>query len=209
MRGLLIVGCIALGIVLVAAAHQDQAASEIEAKNESAQGDFVNDRAIRSTDGNKKKKPKPPKKTPGGFTSLARPDNTRVIRALEESGPQQGKRKKCPGCYTPLISSTAMKSALTPEIRQQRDTEEHDKLRKKHKHLKEKSKGRRRNKHKERHAHFQSEDPEIGDNNNKRRKHHRGKKNQRRPGMHTFLAEPKPRRNNMDIDNRDTQDMTE
>ncbi|XP_075683993.1 uncharacterized protein LOC142652245 isoform X2 [Rhinoderma darwinii] len=161
MRVLLVLGCVALGILLVAASHQDQA--EIEAKDE-------------------------------------------TIQSIDESTPKR--KRKFPGCcsFSGLRPET---EAAPPVLRQSRDTEEHEKLRKKHKHPKDKSKSkRRRNKnHKEKHIHVETEDAEIGHNNDRGRKHHREKKVERlqRPGTLTALgigpSEPEKTR----VDNRNPQ----
>ncbi|XP_073533154.1 uncharacterized protein [Phyllobates terribilis] len=205
MRGLLILGCVALGLLLVAASHQDQEESELEAGNERVQDDFVKDRDIRSTGG---KKSKPPRKT-GVFSTLARPSKPREKRGTKESSPKQEKPKKCRGCFTALFTRDNVKN-FNPTVRHQRDTEEHVKI-KKQKHLKSKNKEkRRRNKgHKHKHAHYPTEDPEIG--HNKRRKHHKGKKERDhvRTGVFTGLAGITPNMEKMRTDNRNAPDMTE
>ncbi|XP_072010595.1 uncharacterized protein [Engystomops pustulosus] len=135
MRALLVLGGLALGILLVAASHQEeQEETGIEANHERVQGDFVKEREIRSSD-NKKKKIKPPR-NPGGFTAMARPSK-----------------------------------------REKRDTEEHEKLRKKHKHLKEKGKGKRRSKqHRERHSHEMAQPRSINPLEEAPKIHHSNKK---------------------------------
>ncbi|KAM4027510.1 uncharacterized protein ACNLHF_023229 [Anomaloglossus baeobatrachus] len=205
MRGLLILGCVALGLLLVAASHQDLEESETEARNEGVQGDLVKDRDIRSTGG---KKSKPPKT--GVWSTLSRPSKTKVKRSAEGFFTQDGKVKKCRGCFTSLIlKGEADVRRLPPQnARRQRDTEEHVKV-KKQKHLKSKNKEkRRRNKdHKHKHGHLTA-DPEIGEN--KRRKHHKGKKDRdrARTGGFTVLGlAPGIEKTHTDI--RNTQDMTE
>ncbi|XP_072010594.1 uncharacterized protein [Engystomops pustulosus] len=152
MRALLVLGGLALGILLVAASHQEeQEETGIEANHERVQGDFVKEREIRSSD-NKKKKIKPPR-NPGGFTAMARPSK-REKRAAEKRTPVH-----------------------TPEERRQRDTEEHEKLRKKHKHLKEKGKGKRRSKqHRERHSHEMAQPRSINPLEEAPKIHHSNKK---------------------------------
>ncbi|KAM3927794.1 uncharacterized protein RB166_006004 [Leptodactylus fuscus] len=207
MRALMVLGFLAFGILLVAATHQDQSESGLEAKNERGQGDFAPDRAIRST-GGKKKTRTPRKPTPGVFSAMSRPSSARERRQSEDSTTQKRKPRKCIGCYS-FSFLTEEKVYATPlTLRKQRDTEEPEKMMKKQKHLKEKGrgKGRRHKNHRDRHAHFQEEDPESGHNNNKRRKHHRGKKNKEphRVGRLTALGSGPPHLRKME--NRNTQD---
>ncbi|XP_069815339.1 uncharacterized protein [Dendropsophus ebraccatus] len=243
MRVLLAVGCCALAILVVAAAHQDLGETGREAKDGRGQRLFVKDGESQRNRGHRKIRKEG--KTAGEFTSLGRAPRTLEKRSVVESPNNQGKRKKCPGCYTglfhldheiPLRKQRSIaeltnsqgkrkrcpgcySSLLTrnrPEeqvlVRPQRDTEEHEKLRKKHKHLKEKSKSkRRRNKnHKEKHAHhLQTEEPEFGHNNNKRRKHHRGKKDkeQRHYGRHSAITAMAPEKTR--TNSHDTEDTTD
>ncbi|KAG9472737.1 uncharacterized protein [Eleutherodactylus coqui] len=192
MRVLLILGCIALGILLVAASDQDQVESGIEAKSGAIQRDFVNVREFRSTGENKKKNKSPRKQLPGGFSAVARPGKTLEKRSTDQSQLQR-KRKMCVGCYSPLSALESNKEFATTVLRHQRDTEEHGKLRKQHKLLKGKSKSkRRRNKnHRDKLYHIQEEDSEI-QQNNKRCKHHKGKKDKLRSGMFSTLGMAPP-----------------
>ncbi|XP_077124035.1 uncharacterized protein LOC143781356 isoform X1 [Ranitomeya variabilis] len=208
MRALLVLGCVALGLLLVAASHQDLEESEKEAANERVQDDFVKNRDIRSTGG---KKSKPPRKT-GAWSTLARPSKPREKRGTKESSNRQGKPKRCNGCFTALIKREEL-NKFNPTVRHNRDTEEHVKIKK---YLKSKNKEkRRRNKgHKHAHypvmhAHYPTEDPEIG--HNKRRKHHRGKKERDRVrnGAFTGLGGISPNMEKMRPDNGNPQDMTE
>ncbi|XP_044151205.1 uncharacterized protein LOC122939232 [Bufo gargarizans] len=172
MRGLLVLGCVALGVFLVTASPQDQAQPEVEAKDEGAQGELVHIREIRST-GDNKKRGNPPRRTTGLYSALIKLPTTRDKRNTEQ------KRKKCPGCYSPVFNLKGKEvKVLAPVSRQQRDADEHEKLKRKHKHPKEKSRTKRRKhkNHEDRHAHLQAEDAEIGHNNQKRHKHPRGKK---------------------------------
>ncbi|XP_040287350.1 repetin-like isoform X2 [Bufo bufo] len=170
MRGLLVLGCVALGVFLVTASPQDQAQPEVEAKDEGAQGEFVHIREIRST-GDNKKRGKPLRRNSGLYSALIKLPTTRDKRNTQQQ------RKKCPGCFSPVFNLKLKDvKVLAPVSRQQRDLDEHEKLTRKHKHHKEKSHTRRRKhkNHEDRHAHFQAEDAEIG-HNQKRHKHHRGK----------------------------------
>ncbi|XP_072010593.1 uncharacterized protein [Engystomops pustulosus] len=175
MRALLVLGGLALGILLVAASHQEeQEETGIEANHERVQGDFVKEREIRSSD-NKKKKIKPPR-NPGGFTAMARPSKRE--KRMSEACPKNKKKCKCLSCYTSLISAAEKRTPVhTPEERRQRDTEEHEKLRKKHKHLKEKGKGKRRSKqHRERHSHEMAQPRSINPLEEAPKIHHSNKK---------------------------------
>ncbi|XP_073407326.1 uncharacterized protein [Dendrobates tinctorius] len=201
MRALLVLGCLALGLLLVAASHQDLEESDKEAGNERVQDDFVKDRDIRSTGG---KKSKSLRKT-GTWSTLARPSKPRERRGAKESSPQQGKPKRCRGCFTSLITMEELKK-FNPPVRHHRDTEEHVKIKK---YLKSKNKEKRRRSKGHKHSHYPTEDPEIG--HNKRRKHHKGKKERDhvRTEAFTGLSGISPNMEKVRPDNRNPQDMTE
>lgn len=211
MKVLLVLGCLAIGTWLVAASHEDQAETGLEAKNEGLQERFVNVREPPSAGGNNRKKPKSIKKPLTGALSPLRV-KTVEKRNIKESPRQEGKRRRCPGCWSPLSTLTIEKElnieTSMQAMRQQRDTEEHEKSKKKPKHLKGKKKVKRiRNKNpRDKHEHFQEEDPESND---KRHKHRREKKDRlKHHGRFSPLSMLPPDTKTMHKVNSDMQDMT-